>query len=89
MKEGPMISALVHAYDLTTNAVYLNQAQALFADVQGGWDTTCCGAIRGGMWWDKAHTQKATAANAGAASLSVHASPDVHDGRVSGDVRLP
>jgi predicted alpha-1,6-mannanase (GH76 family) len=62
-----MISALVHAYDLTTNTVYLDQAQALFADVQGGWDTTCCGAIHGGMWWDKAHTQKATAANAGAA----------------------
>jgi predicted alpha-1,6-mannanase (GH76 family) len=62
-----MISALIRAYDLTTNAVYLNQAQALYADVQGGWDTTCCGAIHGGMWWDKSHTQKATAANAGAA----------------------
>ena len=62
-----MIAALVHAYDLTTNATYLNLAQALFSDVQGGWDTTCCGAIPGGLWWDKTHTQKATAANAGAA----------------------
>ena len=62
-----MTLALIRAYDLTTNVVYLNQAQALYADVQTGWDTTCCGAVKGGMWWDKAHTQKATAANAGAA----------------------
>src|ERR1035438_6172409 len=32
-----------------------------------GWDTSCCGGVPGGLWWDKAHTQKATAANAGAA----------------------
>ena len=32
-----------------------------------GWDTTCCGPQKGGVWWDKAHTQKATASNAGAA----------------------
>ena len=62
-----MTLALVRAYDLTTNVVYLNQAQALYADVQGGWDTTCCGSPVGGVWWNKAHTQKATAANAGAA----------------------
>jgi predicted alpha-1,6-mannanase (GH76 family) len=62
-----MTLALLRAYDLTTNAVYLTQARTLYADVQTGWDTTCCGAVNGGMWWDKAHTQKATAANAGAA----------------------
>jgi predicted alpha-1,6-mannanase (GH76 family) len=62
-----MTLALIRAYDLTTNIVYLNQAQALYADVQGGWDNTCCGSPVGGLWWDKAHTQKATAANAGAA----------------------
>lgn len=62
-----MTLALIRAYDLTTNAVYLNQATALFADVQTGWDTTCCGPVAGGIWWNKAHTQKATAANAGAA----------------------
>jgi hypothetical protein len=45
----------------------LDQAQALYADVQTGWDTTCCGPNVGGVWWNKAHTQKATAANAGAA----------------------
>lgn len=62
-----MTAALIRAYDLTTNSVYLNQAKALYADIQGGWDTSCCGATSGGLWWDKAHTQKATAANAGAA----------------------
>jgi predicted alpha-1,6-mannanase (GH76 family) len=62
-----MTLALIRAYDLTTNTVYLNQAQALYADIQGGWDNTCCGSPVGGLWWDKSHTQKATAANAGAA----------------------
>jgi predicted alpha-1,6-mannanase (GH76 family) len=62
-----MTLALIRAYDLTTNVAYLNQAQALYADVQTGWDTACCGAIKGGLWWDKTRTQKATAANAGAA----------------------
>jgi predicted alpha-1,6-mannanase (GH76 family) len=62
-----MTLALIRSYDLTTNAAYLNQAKALYADIMGGWDNTCCGATLGGMWWDKAHTQKATAANAGAA----------------------
>lgn len=62
-----MTLALIRAYDLTTNMIYLNQAQALYADVQTGWDSTCCGPVPGGLWWDKARTQKATAANAGAA----------------------
>ena len=62
-----MTVALIRAYDLTGNAKYLNQAGILYADIMAGWDSTCCGANQGGVWWDKAHTQKATAANAGAA----------------------
>ncbi len=62
-----MAAALLRAYDLTSDPKYLNQAKALFADIRAGWDTSCCGALKGGVWWDKAHTQKATAANAGAA----------------------
>src|SRR5207247_915641 len=62
-----MTMALVHAYDLTGNAKYLNQAKSLYSDIETGWDTSCCGTIKGGMWWDKFHTQKATASNAGAA----------------------
>ncbi len=62
-----MTMTLVRAYDLTGVLKYLNQATALYADIMTGWDTTCCGASPGGLWWDKAHTQKATAANVGAA----------------------
>ncbi|MEY2427634.1 MAG: hypothetical protein QOJ40_519 [Verrucomicrobiota bacterium] len=62
-----MTMALTRAYDLTRNTKYLNQATALYSNIMTGWDTTCCGPNPGGMWWDKAHTQKATAANAGAA----------------------
>ena len=59
--------ALIHAYDLTGDAIYLTEAETLYADIMGAWDTTCCGAVPGGLWWDRAHTQKATASNAGAA----------------------
>ena len=34
-------------------------------DVQHQWDTTCCGSQPGGIWWDSAHSQKATASNGG------------------------
>src|ERR1039457_4158764 len=62
-----MTVALIRAYDLTGNVKYLNQAGILYADIMAGWDSTCCGVSKGGVWWDKAHTQKATASNAGAA----------------------
>ena len=62
-----MTLVLTRAYDLTADPKYLNQAQTIYADVMAGWDTSCCGTPTGGVWWDKAHTQKATAANGGAA----------------------
>jgi predicted alpha-1,6-mannanase (GH76 family) len=62
-----MTMAAVRAYDLTGTQKYLDAAVYLYTDITNAWDTTCCGAITGGLWWDKAHTQKATAANAGAA----------------------
>lgn len=58
--------ALLRAYDLTGDATYLTEAKTLYADIMAAWDTTCCGSPLGGLWWDRAHTQKATAANAGA-----------------------
>jgi predicted alpha-1,6-mannanase (GH76 family) len=58
--------ALIRAYDLTGDATYLVEAKTLYADIMAAWDTTCCGTTAGGLWWDRAHTQKATAANAGA-----------------------
>jgi predicted alpha-1,6-mannanase (GH76 family) len=63
--ENWMSLALIRAYDLTSDATYLAQAESLYADIMTAWDTTCCGTTPGGLWWDKAHTQKATASNAG------------------------
>jgi len=34
-------------------------------DIMGGWDTQCCGEFPGGIWWDKVHSEKATASNGG------------------------
>jgi predicted alpha-1,6-mannanase (GH76 family) len=61
-----MALALMRAHDLTGESRYLARAEDLFADIMLAWDTTCCGTPRGGLWWDKRHTQKATASNAGA-----------------------
>jgi len=63
--ENWMALALIRAYDLTGTAKYLDRAEQLFADIEAAWDTTCCSATPGGFWWDRAHTQKATASNAG------------------------
>ena len=63
--ENWMTLALIRAYDLHGDAKYLAQAKALYADIEAAWDTSCCGAHPGGIWWDRPHTQKATAANAG------------------------
>ena len=58
--------ALLHAYRVTGDATYLNQAKTVYADIMNAWDTTCCGAHLGGMWWEKPTTSKVTAINAGA-----------------------
>jgi predicted alpha-1,6-mannanase (GH76 family) len=63
--ESWMALALMRAFDLTGDARYLQTARTLFEDIMSGWDETCCGPRRGGIWWDKARTQKATASNAG------------------------
>ncbi len=63
--ENWMTLALLRTYDQTGERRYLEQARALYEDIQLGWDETCCGAVKGGIWWDKARTGKATASNAG------------------------
>lgn len=64
--ENWMALDLIRAYDLTGDKKYLEKAQTIFSDIMTqGWDTTCCGSSPGGIWWDKKHTQKATASNAG------------------------
>ncbi len=59
--ENWMALALIRAYDATQNHEYLNRAEWLFADIERDGRTTT------GIWWDRAHTQKATASNFGPA----------------------
>jgi len=66
--EAWMALFLLRAYAFLGEPTYLRQARSLLEDIaQGASDASCCGAVPGGLWWDRAHTQKATAANAGAA----------------------
>lgn len=62
-----MALALMRAFDLTGERRYLERAEALLGDLRLAWDTTCCGDRKGGVWWDRSHSQKATASNAGTA----------------------
>jgi predicted alpha-1,6-mannanase (GH76 family) len=56
-----MTLALLRAFDATGESKYLGRAEALFADVMdNGWD-----GGSGGIWWNRTHTQKATASNLG------------------------
>jgi predicted alpha-1,6-mannanase (GH76 family) len=61
--ESWMALALIHAYDLTGDRAYLDRAVALYADITAAWDATS--AHPGGIWWNRPHTQKATASNGG------------------------
>jgi predicted alpha-1,6-mannanase (GH76 family) len=63
--ENWMTLALLRASALAPDPRFLTEAKALYADIMAAWDTTCCGPHPGGIWWDRPHTQKATAANAG------------------------
>src|SRR5207302_3904655 len=58
--------ALLHAYDVTGETMYLDKAKLVFADIMKGWDETCCGAHPGGIFWHKPRENKVTAINAGA-----------------------
>ena len=66
-----MVLALIHAYDLTaeigSERKYLDKAMLLYDDIMSAWDSTCCGVFPGGIWWDRDHSSKATASNAGPA----------------------
>jgi predicted alpha-1,6-mannanase (GH76 family) len=65
--ESWMAIALLRAHDLTGDPRYLGRAASLVEDIAANAvDAGCCGATPGGLWWDRAHTQKATASNAGA-----------------------
>ena len=75
--ENWMALALLRAGD---DQRYLARAVSLYADIMNAWDTSCCGATHGGIWWDRAHTQKATAANAGPVITGVRLAARTGDG---------
>ncbi|MBK7858278.1 MAG: hypothetical protein IPJ65_06580 [Archangiaceae bacterium] len=79
--ENWMSLALLRAYDQTGERAYLTQATALYEDIELGWDETCCGDVKGGIWWDKARTGKATASNAGPVITGVRLYERTRDGR--------
>ncbi|WP_224996260.1 glycoside hydrolase family 76 protein [Cesiribacter sp. SM1] len=65
--ENWFVLTLIHAYDVTAEEKYLRKAEEIYKDIlENAWDDSCCGETNGGLWWNKAKTQKATAANAGA-----------------------
>jgi predicted alpha-1,6-mannanase (GH76 family) len=61
--ENWMALTLMRAFDLTQERIYLDRAVTLYQDITNAWDSTS--ARPGGIWWDRAHSQKATASNAG------------------------
>ncbi len=78
--ENWMALALLRAHQLTGDPRYLDRAESLALEVVGAWDETCCGERPGGVWWDRAHTQKATAVNAGAALTAARLAMETGDG---------
>ena len=60
-----MIHALTLLYQSSNDATYVTMANTLLTTVQQSDDTSCCGSHPGGVWWDTAHTSKATAAQMG------------------------
>ena len=59
--ENWMALALIRAYDVTKEKRYLDRAEYLFADIEA------TGHTNSGIWWDRKHTEKATASNFGPA----------------------
>jgi len=77
--ESWMTLALMRAYDLTGEQLYLDRAESIYQDIMAAWDTTCCGQYLGGIWWNRQHEQKATASNAGPVIAGVRLTARTND----------
>lgn len=64
---------LLDAYYATNkeDGRYLQTAEMLSGWIEAQWDTSCCGPVKGGVWWDTRKTQKATASNLGPVILAL------------------
>jgi hypothetical protein len=71
--------ALLHAHTVTGEAIYLEQARAVFADIEKAWDETCCGEHKGGLFWKKPAENKVTAINAGAVIIAARLYEATHE----------
>ena len=71
--EGWWALGWIDSYELTHDKRYLRMAQTIFADMSGGWSSTC----GGGIWWKKNSHYKNAIANElfldVAARLALHA----------------
>jgi predicted alpha-1,6-mannanase (GH76 family) len=66
--EGWWALAWIQAYDVTHRKQYLKMAESIFADMSGGWDSTC----GGGIWWKKDRHYKNAIANELFLSIAAH-----------------
>jgi predicted alpha-1,6-mannanase (GH76 family) len=80
--EGWWALAWIDAYDLTHDQKYLRQADAIFKDMQLGWDDQTCG---GGIWWSKDNKDKNAIENELFLSVAASLANREHDRALQAD----